>query len=67
MKFINALVVKLVDTNKVPKISEIKKDVSKLIKKEKFFTPFIKKKLKQWKNTKMVEDRRLTKQEMREL
>ena len=60
-------IVKIYDTNKVPKISEIKKDVSKLIKKEKFFTPFIKKKLKQWKNTKMVEDRRLTKQEMREL
>ena len=32
-----------------------------------YFCPFIKKKLKQWKNTKMVEDRRLTKQEMREL
>ena len=60
-------IVKIYDTNKVPKISEIKKDVSKLIKKEKFFTPFIKKKMKQWKNTKMVEDRRLTKREIREL
>ena len=44
----------------------IKKDVSKLIKKEPYFTPFIKKKLKQWKNTKMIVDAKLSRREMKE-
>ena len=59
-------IVKIYNKNKVPKISDIKKDVSKLIKKEPYFTPFIKKKLKQWKNTKMIADAKLSRREMKE-
>ena len=40
-------VVKVYKKDKVPKILGIKKDVSNIIKKEPFFTPFIKKKLGQ--------------------
>ena len=40
-------VVKIYKKGKVPKIIDIKKDVSNIIKKELFFTPYIKKKLGQ--------------------
>ena len=40
-------VVKVYKKHKIPKIIDIKKDVSKIIKKEPYFTPLIKKKLGQ--------------------